>query len=808
MATRTTSRVVLALAALCGIAGGAAFAAPPAEAPSDLVFDAPDALRWSPVATADAYNVYLGTDPASGDAACRLFRIATPSATLPDVPPPGELRYVLVSAINGDGEGPLGPDASGTARPNDRPCVDTDGDLAADNLDNCPTDANPNQADQDADGAGDRCDPRTYDFEADALGARPAAMTQVGGANATFAVVDAAGDLAARYDTDGGQHDRFDRLDAPAPALDTIVYLDVADVPETASVELWSDGAFGWNAGGGVIFQMRGDGSTYFFDRRGQEVPAQAGPPLPTNGRLRLRIVKGPGATSTFHVDAWDGEAWVDDYAVFPVADDHRYRGRSTVLADYFAGRRPVLRATVVHAIPDALLTVRRDPAWSTDWKTFQRDALDRADIPVRLFHRLDGPGRAQFRVVRSLGGAVLAGFDWTDHEVVLGAAPEGAPIETVLPGVPAGGNYDVEVRLVRDADGAIVAQDAIAEIAVGDVWISGGQSNMSGYSGNLVGAEEPIDEVHLFGNDYLWKRGSEPMDGGTDQVDRVSEEAPAHSLMLRFAKEMFAATGVPQAIVPGSLGGTNLFSQWQRNESDHDHRGTLYGSLLHRALVQADPNPPIGFIWFQGESDSGRTIEQYETDMNRLIAQYREDLGNPDLWVIQAQLGTNQLQTDLEAWVAIQEAQRRVAEADPRVAVVPTADQPRADTIHFSVEGYKTIGFRFGEAAREMILGEPIDASLRVIDARRIGNNRQIEIEFDGDVTGADPGLFRVREGAAPVGVRSVSISGAVVTLSLDTRLTGSATVGYGYSTSPTRDWLRDLRGTPVPHFRDFPIR
>jgi hypothetical protein len=786
----------------------AAQGAPPTDAPSDLAFTGASSITWASVPGADRYNVYLGDDPSASNATCYRYALPDPGADVPDAPPPGGLLYVLVTAANADGEGPLGPDGTGTPRTNGAPCVDTDGDLAADNLDNCPADANPGQGDQDEDGTGDRCDPRTYDFEADVVGTRPTEMTQVGGVNATFAVADLGGDAVVRYDGGSGQHDRFDRTTAFAPFQDTTVYLDVEDVLEVASVELWSDGAYGWRAGGGVIVQVRDDGRLVFYDRVGQSVPGQEGPPVPLDGRLRIRLVKGPGTTSTVHVDVRAGEAWSPDYAVFPVADDHRYFGRDVVVADYLGGRRGVRRATVVHGLPEGTLNLARDPAWSTDWKLYQRGPDDTADVPVRFFHRLDAPGRAQVRVVESLGGAVLPGFDWADHEVPLSAAPDGDEAALTVAAVPVGGNYDIELRLVRDADGMVVAQDALAEIAVGDLWVVGGQSNMSGYSGNLIGAEEPSDRVHLFGNDFVWKRGSEPMDDGTDQVDEVSGESPAHSLMLRFAKEMEAATGVPQGIVPGPLGGTNLYSQWQRNPADPDDRGTLYGSLLHRTLLQADPNPPLGFLWFQGESDVGvRSTGQYESDMNALIQNYRDDLGNPDLWVVQAQIGTNQLATDLEAWVAIQEAQRRVAESDPRVAVVPTADQPRSDTIHFSVEGYKTIGLRFAEAAREMILGEPLDASLRVLSARRIGNDRSLEITFAGDVTGGEPGLFRVRDGAEPLGVRSVSASGDVVTLSLDGRLQGAATVSYGYAVAPERDWLRDARGTAVPHFQNLPV-
>ncbi|MBD3868551.1 MAG: hypothetical protein IFK94_10550 [Acidobacteria bacterium] len=788
-------------------ATGLALAAPPASAPEDVRFTDPDTLAWSAVPGADRYYVYLGSDPAAGDAACYRFGVAATTTDLPDIPLPGRQLYVLVTGVNDDGEGPFGPDSTGTARVNGQPCLDLDGDFLPDNRDNCPEAANPDQADQDDNGTGDRCDPNTYDFETDTPGNRPAGMTQLGGVNGTFVVQDTAGDRAVRYNGGTGQHDRFDRVMAEAPFLDTTVYLDVADTPGAASVELWSEGAYGWAAGGGVIVQIRDTGELWFYDRIHQSVPGVAGPVIPTEGRLRIRLVKGAGNTSEVHVDVRSGEAWSESYAFFPVADDHFYHGRAVVLADYLTGARPVLRATVVHEFPAGLLTLKRDPAWSTDWKLFQRSPAGIADVPIRFFHRIDQQGRAQARLVHSVGGSVLPGFDWADHELPLPAAPGGGEGELMLASVPAGGNYDVELRMVRDSDGAVIAQDALLELAVGDIWVSGGQSNMSGYSGNLIGAEEPVDRVHLFGNDRYWKRGTEPMDSGLDQVDAVSSETPAHSLMLRFAKEMEAASGVPQAVIPGPLGGTNLYTQWQRNEADHDDRNTLYGSLLHRALLQNDPNPPVGFIWFQGESDAGRSTEQYETDMNRLIAQYREDLGNPDLWVLQAQLGTYQFQTDLEAWLSIQEAQRRVAAADPGTAVIPTADQPRADSIHFSVEGYKNIGVRFAEAAREMVLGELLDASLSVVNARRIGNNRSLEVEFDGDVTGGEATLFRVRNDGAAMDVRSVAVSGNVVTLALGGRLDGAATVSYGYSTLPVRDWLLDARGTPVPHFREFPV-
>jgi hypothetical protein len=374
------------------------------------------------------------------------------------------------------------------------------------------------------------------------------------------------------------------------------------------------------------------------------------------------------------------------------------------------------------------------------------------------------------------------------------------------LTAVPTGGNYDVEVRLVRDSDHAVVGQGIIQEIAVGDVFLAGGQSNMSGYSGNLVGAEAPIDEVHLFHNDYIWKRASEPMDDGTDQVDLVSAESPLHTVMLRFAKEVYQATGIPIGVIPGPLGGTNLYSQWQRDAADHDNRGTLYGSLLYRGVVQNYGAPIQGFLWYQGESDVGRGTANYKANLNQLIAQYREDLANPSLYFEIVQLATN-YQSNLTNWIAIQEAQRQVVEEDPGTALAVAVDQPRSDTIHLSVEGYKAVGVRLAREAREHLYGQPIDASIRLVQARAAGAGATVELVYEGNVTGGTPGLYRLRDSSGARTITGVSTSGNTVTLSVQGRLKDGAFVSYGYSWDPAAAWLRDANGQAVACFQDFPV-
>jgi hypothetical protein len=157
-----------------------------------------------------------------------------------------------------------------------------------------------------------------------------------------------------------------------------------------------------------------------------------------------------------------------------------------------------------------------------------------------------------------------------------------------------------------------------------------------------------------------------------------------------------FAIGLIPCAKNSSSIG------QWQRDLSDQ----TLYGSCLKRARAASPMGKIAGILFFQGETDALDPLQYPEFKPNaadwaklftRFVADFRQDLADPELPVVFAQLGSNTGPEAFTNWEVVKEQQKSIQL--PMTAMITTDDLLLLDGLHFTAESYQIIGSRFAEA-------------------------------------------------------------------------------------------------------------
>jgi hypothetical protein len=242
-------------------------------------------------------------------------------------------------------------------------------------------------------------------------------------------------------------------------------------------------------------------------------------------------------------------------------------------------------------------------------------------------------------------------------------------------------------------------------------LFVLAGQSNMVGW------AELPPEEerrrdprIYVFGNDYRWRPGLEPVDDARAQVDRVSEDrAAGFGPSMAFALESVARRpDTVLGLIPCAKGASSI-EEWQRSLSDQ----TLYGSCLKRIRAAEPMGEVAGVLFFQGEADAleptQARVPLHAADwaewFTRLVSSLREDLGDAELPVVFAQIGTTTHGEAFTAWESVKAQQASVALR--RVSMIRTDDLDTFDGLHFTAESYRTIGQRFAEAYRALAAQE-----------------------------------------------------------------------------------------------------
>jgi hypothetical protein len=173
--------------------------------------------------------------------------------------------------------------------------------------------------------------------------------------------------------------------------------------------------------------------------------------------------------------------------------------------------------------------------------------------------------------------------------------------------------------------------------------------------------------------------------------------------------------------VIQDALGGQPI-QRWYKGWKAPDGQspkstGDLYDRLMEKVkpAIKGQTLESVTFIWMQGERDARMQWGAvYESSLKGLYEQFSKDLGRKDVNFVIGRLSDFDVENKkYPHWTMVREIQVKVAESNSRFAWVNTDDlndgvNRRGKTIendlHYSAEGYKTLGTRFAESALKLI--------------------------------------------------------------------------------------------------------
>ena len=121
-----------------------------------------------------------------------------------------------------------------------------------------------------------------------------------------------------------------------------------------------------------------------------------------------------------------------------------------------------------------------------------------------------------------------------------------------------------------------------------------------------------------------------------------------------------------------------------------------------------------VSFVWMQGESDTKpRAVEQYFESFERLTSRLKCDLKIDSMNIVIGRLSDYGLdRNNKESWIKLRELQVKYAEERAHCDWVNTDDLNNVirkdgsvgNDLHYTKEGYVTLGQRFAEKAIALI--------------------------------------------------------------------------------------------------------
>ncbi len=173
--------------------------------------------------------------------------------------------------------------------------------------------------------------------------------------------------------------------------------------------------------------------------------------------------------------------------------------------------------------------------------------------------------------------------------------------------------------------------------------------------------------------------------------------------------------------VVKDAKGGEPIhrwFKEWKMEGIEAPKsRGDLYDRLMTkvRAAIDGRKLESVTFVWMQGERDARQKWGPvYSDSLKGVLQQLSADLSRDDINCIVGRLSDFDMENKrYPHWTLVREAQVAFADEMPRCGWVDTDDlndgfnrkgKPIKDDLHYSVDGYASLGRRFAHKAIDLI--------------------------------------------------------------------------------------------------------
>ena len=319
------------------------------------------------------------------------------------------------------------------------------------------------------------------------------------------------------------------------------------------------------------------------------------------------------------------------------------------------------------------------------------------------------------------------------------------------------------ETLTIRGADGDFTVRD----VAVGEVFIAGGQSNIefhmdweAHFQEALADCEDP--DIRFFEADKITFDGQEPADPNSGVWRKASVQelryfsAPGYYFARALARELNVPVGIvgcywggtrscawmteahAREVQPEQCAATDL-AEWPQNAP-----GVLYRNMVLRTA----PYAARGVLWYQGESDDDFVQSRHRAALDAVMADWRAAWGNPGLPFLVVQLPGFDHQIDAAArnYPAIRACQQQAVDSDAHAWLCSISDAGEEFDIH--PRNKKSVGERLALLAEKHIFGRDILADApRCTGAERDGGNIVLRFDHAGSGLRIEGGAIQALE-------------------------------------------------------------